>query len=123
MHLAATQAAETAMRRAGQAPPAPIAIEAQIDTGAGSCAIQQGLAQQLNLKPVGQARLNTPTSLGVPADVYAVRLVFPDQSVLELVVIEAPLRGQSLQCLIGRDILAGGIFVYNGLQNEYTLVL
>jgi hypothetical protein len=94
-----------------------------IDTGAFCCAIQQGIAQQLGLQPSGQTTTTTPSSVGNPSTQYPVQLVFPDRSTRDVIAVELPLQGQHIQCLIGRDVLAGGLLIYNGLQNSYALQL
>jgi hypothetical protein len=93
------------------------------DTGAFSSVIQQGIAQQLGLHPVGQVLVGTPAATHIALDQFLVRFVFPDQSVREVMVVEAPLQGQHVQCLIGRDILAQSVFMYSGPQGLYSLSL
>jgi hypothetical protein len=39
----------------------------------------------------------------------------------EAVVIEAPLAGQHIQGLIGRDVLAQSVLVYIGYTNQFTV--
>jgi hypothetical protein len=39
----------------------------------------------------------------------------------EGVVIEAPLAGQHIQGLIGRDVLAQSVLVYIGYTNQFTV--
>ena len=120
--IAVTSAAEEAFAREGQSIPSPIAILALIDTGATGTVIQQGLAQQLGLQPVGTTRIQTPTSSDVLCDKYAVRLSFADGLMtLDTTVIEAPLRGVPIQCLIGRDVLSRGILIYNGNIKQFTI--
>jgi hypothetical protein len=41
--------------------------------------------------------------------------------VAETTVLEAPLLGQHIQCLIGRDVLAHGVLVYIGYGNLFSL--
>jgi len=36
-------------------------------------------------------------------------------------VVEAPLESQHISCLIGRDVLARGVFIYLGSGNAFTL--
>lgn len=36
-------------------------------------------------------------------------------------VLEAPLQGQNIDCLIGRDVLSQGVFVYIGYTNLFSL--
>ncbi len=92
-----------------------------IDTGATSSVIQVGLAAQLGLNPVGVTYINTPSSTNVACHEYLVRLVFPNNVLVEATVLEAPLQGQHIQCLIGRDILAHGVLVYIGYGNLFSL--
>jgi hypothetical protein len=92
-----------------------------IDTGATGSVIQQGLAAQLGLNPVGLVQIHTPSSTNVVCYEYAVRLVFPNNVVFEGTVIEAPLQGQHIQCLIGRDVLAQAVLVYIGYSNLFSL--
>ncbi len=49
------------------------------------------------------------------------RLIFPNNVIVEALAIEAPLRGQHIQSLVGRDVLAHGVFVYTGYINQFTL--
>ncbi|MFZ1061425.1 MAG: aspartyl protease family protein [Candidatus Rokuibacteriota bacterium] len=92
-----------------------------IDTGATSSVMRQGFAAQLGLHPVGVAYINTHSSTNVACYEYLVRLVFPNNVVAEATVLEAPLLGQHIQCLIGRYVLAHGVLVYIGYGNLFTL--
>ena len=92
-----------------------------IDTGATGSVIQPALVQQLGLQPVGVVNISTPSSENVPCYQYNVRLIFPNNVIVEAIAIEAPLRGQQTQCLIGRDVLAHGVLVYTGYINKFTL--
>ncbi|MGH7208795.1 MAG: aspartyl protease family protein [Nitrospiraceae bacterium] len=92
-----------------------------IDTGATGSVMRQGLAAQLGLNPVGVAYINTPSSTNVACYEYLVRLVFPNNVLFETTVLEAPLLGQHIQCLIGRDVLAHAVLVYIGYGNLFSL--
>lgn len=121
MSVAVGSALETVLASHGQAVPPPAAALAMIDTGATGSVIQQGLAAQLGLNPVGVVQIHTPSSTNVACYEYAVRLVFPNNVVFEGTVIEAPLQGQRVQCLIGRDVLAQAVLVYIGYSNLFSL--
>lgn len=121
MGIAVGGAAEAALRRVGSAVPSPVRVVTMIDTGATNTVIRQGLAQQLNLQPVGVTYINTPSSTNVPCYEYQVRLVFPNNVIGKTIAIEAPLQGQSIQCLIGREVLAHGVLVYIGYSNLFSL--
>ena len=119
--IAVGSAAEVALKGADAAVPPPLAALAMIDTGASGSLLRQGLPAQLGLNPVGLAYINTPSSTNVPCYEYLVRLVFPNNVVVETTVLEAPLQGQNIQCLIGRDVLAHGVLVHIGYGNLFSL--
>jgi predicted aspartyl protease len=112
---------EEALKKAGSKIPEPVTAKGMIDTGATGSVIQPAIAQQLGLQPVGVVSISTPSSDNVPCLQYIVRLIFPNNVIVESLAIEAPLRGQNIQCLIGRDVLAHGVFVYTGYINQFTL--
>ena len=67
----------------------------------------------------------TPTTLTpVLCDQFHINVYFaPDVFVENILVAQAPLVGHGFQCLIGRDILRKGSFVYAGAENQFTLTL
>ena len=121
LKIAVGTAVEAALRAAGTAIPTPVSAVGLIDTGATGSVIQQGLAAQLGLNPVGITYINTPSSTNVPCHEYVVRLIFPTNIIFETTIIEAPLQGQPIQSLIGRDVLAHAVFVYVGYVNLFSL--
>jgi hypothetical protein len=88
-----------------------------IDTGAGISVVRQGLLPQLGLNPIGLSYISTPSSTNVACHHHLLRLIFPNKVLVEATVVEAPLQGQNIQCLIGRDVLAHGVLVYIGYGN------
>lgn len=112
---------ETSLKQKGQPIPTPVAAHALIDTGASATVIQASIPGSLGLQPVGVSFITTPSSTNVRCYQYLIRLVFPNNVVFEGVVIAAPLQGQQIQCLIGRDILANGVLVYIGYTHMFTL--
>lgn len=112
------------MKAMGLTPPQvkAIKVSAMIDTGATGTVLSQGLAETLGIKPVGSTSINTPSSTNVMCHQYDVQIVFPNQVTMEsIVIIEAPLQGQHIQCLIGRDVLQHGVLIYTGYDNSFTL--
>lgn len=99
-----------------------INVMAMIDTGASVTAIQQGLLKNLGINPIGSSLIHTPSSQNVRCNKYDVQLIFPNHVAIPTISItEVPLQGQHIQCLIGRDILQYGVFIYNGYDNSFTL--
>ena len=121
--------AVAAMQHSGQPIPPPIAVAALIDTGASCTVVKSGIPAQLGLQPVGTRVISTPTSRNVRCPTYAVRMIFPSTGGIrssvgfDAVVTEAPLQGQNIQCLIGRDFLQHAIFIYSGPDETFTLSL
>ena len=103
--------------------PTPIRCAAMIDTGASSTVIREGIAQQLNLNPRGSVNIATPSCAQYPCNTYDITMLFPATKVaIQIVtVVEAPLSGQNIDCLIGRDILKRSILIYEGYSNRFIL--
>lgn len=83
--------------------------------------MREDIIRQLNLNPIGVTLINTPSSNNVLCYEYLMRLLFPNNVIVETVMIAAPLQGQHIQCLIGRDVLRHGVFIYTGYMNSFTL--
>lgn len=99
-----------------------IKLVAMIDTGANVTVIKEGIAKILELKSIGTISITTPLLTEVLYQQFEVQLIFPDDVVAESVVVaEAPLQNQHIQCLIGRDVLQHAVFIYNGHDNSFTL--
>jgi hypothetical protein len=116
-----TAIAAATMQAAGNPLPHPVRIAAMIDTGTSASVIRQGIAAQFCLDPVGMKFVDTPTASNVPCPEYRVRMQFAPDFALDVDVIEMPLRKQHIDCLIVRDVLARGVFIYLGSGNAFTL--
>jgi predicted aspartyl protease len=112
---------EGLLARDQQPLPTPVPASLLVDTGASNTVIQSGIAQRLGLQPVGTVRVNTPSSANVECPQYSVRLLLPKGLVATVTAIEAPLQGQNIHGLIGRDLLQHGVLVYLGTENQFTL--
>jgi len=100
-----------------------VRLSAMIDTGATGTAVKDGILSGLGINPIGTILINTPSSTDVSCNQYDIQIVFPYNNVNmpSIVVTEAPLQGQHIQCLIGRDILQLGVLIYVGYDNSFTL--
>jgi hypothetical protein len=109
--------------------PAPITIRALIDTGANCSAVDPSVIFPLGLTPTGTAQVITPSTGMQPhtAPQYDIMLVipgapghppatFPTIAVLAVDLLEA----QGFHALIGRDLLADCVFIYNGATKLFT---
>lgn len=120
------------MTNTKQLVPPPVVGWALIDTGATKTAVHEKAIVSLGVQPIGTA--NGGTAAGqVTHNVYPVRLKFPGTSRtgqdLEAEASQAigvDLSGQVLDnkpiiALVGRDLLAQCVLVYNGSGGHFTL--
>ena len=121
IQIAVGSAVEQTLRQTGVTVPSPVLCTALIDTGATGSVVQQGIPARLGLNPIGTVQISTPSSANVRCFEYYIRYLFPQNVTIEGTVIEAPLAGQPIQCLIGRDILANAVLIYMGYANQFTL--
>ena len=112
---------EDALKKAASKIPEPVSVKGMVDTGATGSVLQPDIARQLGLQPVGVVSISTPSTENLPCFQYAVRLIFPNNVIVEAIAIEAPLKGQQIQALVGRDVLAHGVLIYTGYINQFTL--
>jgi hypothetical protein len=95
---------------------------ALLDTGASNTFIDVNVAQQLALQATGTAQCQS-ASHPYSANQYAVAYRFVGVPNFSLIAVaDSPnLSAQNLVMLMGRDILAGCILVYNGLAGTFSL--
>jgi len=96
------------------------AVWALIDTGATSGCVDEKVASELGLKVIDRQRVSGIAGLN-EHNVYLIRIVVP---VLNIQV-NAPFTGVNLDAgtpvILGRDFLAGTIFVYDGIHGLITV--
>jgi predicted aspartyl protease len=101
--------------------PQSVKVLAMIDTGATSTVVRSDIVEKIGISPIGVVKINTPSSVGVECYQYQAAVVFPNNLAIETAdLIAAPLQGQHIQCLIGRDILRHGVLIYNGYAQIVT---
>jgi predicted aspartyl protease len=102
---------------------APIPVSALVDTGAAATVISPEIARLLGLRSVGAVSVHTPTTIDpVLCREFHVNVYLSSSFAIEnIIAIEAPLTGQSFQCLIGRDVLGRGLLTYDGIHNRFSL--
>jgi predicted aspartyl protease len=110
------------MQRRKQTPPQPVKTMAMIDTGASSTVVSPGIIEQLNIAAIGAVKISTPSDRDVSCLQYEATIIFPSRvAIATSELIAAPLEGQPLKCLIGRDVLRDSVFIYNGYAQTITL--
>jgi hypothetical protein len=124
-----------ALQIAGAQPPSAFNGIGLVDTGASNTLIDKSIVPFLGLQPSGIVPVFSPTTGATPISIneYDVSVWFPQapnliQSQvtphpvhLTLPVTEADFSGQGFHVLIGRDVLARGVLIYNGLSGRFTL--
>lgn len=103
--------------------PNPISGVALLDTGASISAVDATVIQSLGVSPVGVTTLHTPSGTS-QQNQYPVRFEFPGSNLPAIETqraIGSLLQQQGIIALIGRDVLASFVFVYNGPGGFITL--
>ncbi len=109
----------------GQSLPAPVTGLVLIDTGASSTCVDLDVAAAMGLPVIDVAKMTSATHTAVDCPVYPVQLQIVGMPLAFQArrALGAALKVQGFVALIGRDALAGGIFIYNGAAGEITLCL
>lgn len=128
VYVGVTEARQKALAAAGETVPSMVPARMLIDTGASGTVIDPCVLQQLGISPSGMIEAHTPsTQAGKPHMMaqYDVRLAVANHQSHRffdaVAVTEAHLAHQGIEGLIGRDILAECVLVYNGEADFYTL--
>jgi len=114
----------TALRNAGKPVPNPVQARLLIDTGAWCTVIDKPIIAALGLTPSGTALCHTPSTGTTPAvlNQFDVSLVLGLHVLrLTLPVVETDFSAQSIDGLLGRDVLSQCLFVYNGTNGQVAI--
>jgi hypothetical protein len=104
-----------------QAPPL-LEVFALLDTVASRTVVSKRICEQLGLKVRNVILMTSASHENVPTPEYDIQILMDLARfhVGTIFVLGAELAGQSFQCLIGRDIMSLGIFIYNGVDDSYS---
>ena len=107
----------------GGSPPPPVSGRALIDTGATMTCVDSAAAQQAGLAFVDSGTMTSATHANETVPVFAGRLIIEATSITVNAnrAFGANLAPQGLIALIGRDLLAQCVLVYNGLDGSFSL--
>jgi hypothetical protein len=121
-----TEARLEALREAGRGVETR-AVRALVDTGATDTCIERSIAEELDLDPVGEVDVFGVTSNSGPEKgiVFLLRLTHAGAPAVDLipsgrVIAVEDLSRFDAQILMGRDLLARGVLVYDGPQERFT---
>lgn len=117
-----------AMTSIGITVPPPVLLNFLIDTGAGLTAVDPLAVAPLGLTPSGTVSIQTPStgSTPNPCNQYDVSILVPAPTGAPFIldahpVVEASLKHQSIDGLLGRDVLRGCVLFYNSPLDGFTL--
>ncbi len=120
--------AELYTRESKTIPPPKTGV-ALIDTGATKSCVHDAIMKQLGVNPIGVATSGTAAGQ-VTHNLYPAHFTFPAANInIDFsAVVGVNLTGQEVMgkpiiALIGRDVLANGIFVYNGHIGAFTIAI
>lgn len=120
-------ARELALKQAGKARPSPISLRCLIDTGAtGTCLDSHAIAP-LGLTPTGTMLITTPSTGKKPhvCETFDVGITFyhPDSSRFfgTVPIVAIDFSAQSIHGLLGRDVLANCLFVFDGAAKTFSI--
>lgn len=110
-----------ALRAKGRTIPS-VKVLALLDTGSNSTAISHKVIRKLKLAARGRVEVYTSNKTSEIRNEYDISLAFDAQARIGLVrVLEASLKGWSIDCLIGRDVLRHGVLTYDGPRRRVSL--
>lgn len=121
---------QMAMAQIGNAIPQAVQLQMLIDTGASCTCVSQAAIDRLQLTPTGSTPVHTPSTKGTPVmqHTYDAQIMVPGMkpgillcNVESLPVVGTDFTGQAIDGLIGRDLLASAVLVYNGPSGQYSL--
>ena len=99
-----------------------ITVMALIDTGASTTAVSHRVVKKLKLVPRGTVQVYTSHKKPEIRNEFDISLEFNTDTYLTILkVLDASLQDHSIDCLIGRDVLAHGVFTYNGPKKQVVL--
>ncbi len=127
--MGVSEARTSILEQLGLAASQFLPIQAIVDTGSTTTAVDPSILEKLDLTPTGRTPLIIPGKEPVFVEQYDVSLVIQsarkDQppliiSTLPAICVEL-LDNQGFHALIGRDILSHCVFYYNGSIGLFTL--
>ena len=100
----------------------PVLGWALIDTGATVTCIDQKAAQKAGLRIVGTGPVASATHSNEVVPIFAAQLIFEGLKSWDATIAYGTnLESLGLIALVGRDVLAGCMFVYNGPDGSFSL--
>jgi len=93
-----------------------------INTGTQCTLIHTAAVRMLGMTPVNTTKITTVTLQPHEYPQYRIRLRFPHCASVDVLAVGATWPQQDFLCIIGRDTLKYGLFMYNGSTNTFSLI-
>ena len=129
VYIGVSEPRQGALIKAELPVPSPVVVKALVDTGASHTVVDPTVLKSLGLSPRRIAQTITPTTGAVPhqCHTYDVSLHIPLATATALFSKPAwevtclDLKHQGFEVLLGRDILAEGMLVYDGKAATFAM--
>lgn len=124
-----SQPLQQVLVNAGLPVPPPVTGVFLVDTGASHTVVDAAMIAPLGLNATGAVMVHTPSTAGnaVSLPQYDLMIYVPGSAaghgwlIDSIPVTASSFSGQSIDGLIGRDIIDRGLLVYNGQAGHFTL--
>jgi hypothetical protein len=124
LQIAVSRALYNSLIKRKEPVPDPVKVLAMIDTGAQTTVVNSNIIKKLNLQPTSKVPVSSPLAHNVEVAQYTAAIILPKGVIIETTeMVEVPLEGASVHCLIGRDILRHGVFIYNGVYQTMSFTI
>jgi predicted aspartyl protease len=127
LYVGVSEARRNALAAAKLPIPEVIRVHGLIDTGASCTVIDANAIASLQLTPTGSILVHTP-STGANAAAFAqydvlLSIYHPTHSLVigTIPIVTSDLAATGIQALIGRDVLAKCLLVYDGVASHFSL--
>ena len=108
----------------GRVAPAPVAIEALIDTGASSSTVPLEVAESMGLRPVDSMMVEGYAGAVRRLSVFALRFLSRSGDVpIHVRAIAIPQTDRPIESVVGRDALSQCLFRYDGFHGKFDLAV
>lgn len=127
VYIGISDARRQALTKAGQPAPMLERMMGLVDTGASGTCVDPVVIKKLGLSPTGTVPIHTPSTAGKAHTCYQYDVSFGlyhakgSMFHATVPVIETELSTQGFHVLIGRDVLASCLLIYDGAASSFTL--
>lgn len=129
VHIGVSLQRASALKAASSSVPQPVPCNLLIDTGAAMTCLDTPIIEKLGITPTGSIPIHTPSTGDTPhqCSTYDISLIVLGGNAHKIInalpVIENDFNAQSIDGLLGRDILLTSRLIYSGPDNIVMLTI